>query len=170
MSQFPLGAIVQAGVRSEAGTTDKTVASLARNGVYRVDAHRAMLRQLAVTRDPNEVVAATVRRLEALRRAGIVQRVADGVWQVPDDLPQEGRKYDAQRSGDMTVELQSHLPIERQTRVIGATWLDRQLLTGAAGVSDVVAAYKTFFRQPAAVAGSERRNSGTVNLLLDSCP
>ncbi len=32
--------------------------------------------------------------------------------------------------------LQSHLPIERQTRVIGATWLDRQLIGGAAGVAD----------------------------------
>jgi hypothetical protein len=28
------------------------------------------------------------------------------------------------------VELRSHLPIERQTRVIGATWLDQQLIGG----------------------------------------
>jgi len=30
-----------------------------------------------------------VRRLEALRRAGIVERVADGTWRVPDDLPEQ---------------------------------------------------------------------------------
>jgi hypothetical protein len=31
------------------------------------------------------------------------------------------------------VELKSHLPIERQARVIGATWLDQQLIGGGVG-------------------------------------
>src|SRR5256885_6460062 len=78
---------------------------------------------LPICRDPQEVVAAHVRRLEALRRAGIVERVAEGLWKVPDDLPEQGRRYDAQRLGGVAVELKSHLPIERQARVIGATWL-----------------------------------------------
>jgi hypothetical protein len=43
-------------------------------------------------RDPQEVVAAHVRRLEALRRAGIVERVAEGLWKVPDDLAERGRR------------------------------------------------------------------------------
>ena len=33
------------------------------------------------------------------------------------------------------MELRSHLPIERQTRVIGATWLDQQLIGGASGIA-----------------------------------
>ena len=88
-------------------------------------------------RDPQEVVAAHVRRLEALRRAGIVERVAEGLWKVPNDLAERGRQYDAQRLGGVAVELKSHLPIERQARVIGATWLDQQLIGGAGGIAPV---------------------------------
>jgi hypothetical protein len=82
-------------------------------------------------RDAAADVNVHVRRLAALRRAGIVERLADGLWRVPADLPQQGRLYDLERGGDLVVELRSHLPIERQTRVMGATWLDRQLVTGA---------------------------------------
>ncbi|HAW62996.1 MAG TPA: type VI secretion protein, partial [Pseudomonas sp.] len=74
---------------------------------------------------------------EALRRAGIVERVAVGLWKVPDDLPEQGRRYDAQRLGGVAVELKSHLPIERQARVIGATWLDQQLIGGGSGLGDL---------------------------------
>ena len=79
--------------------------------------------QATPERGPKEIVDTHVRRLEALRRAGIVERVAEGVWRVPADLPKQGRKYDAQQLGGVSVELRSHLPIERQTRAIGATWL-----------------------------------------------
>lgn len=88
-------------------------------------------------RDPQEAVAAHIRRLEALRRAGIVERVAEGLWKVPDDLAERGRQYDAQRLGGVAVELKSHLPIERQARVIGATWLDQQLIGGGKGLGDL---------------------------------
>lgn len=77
------------------------------------------------------------RRLEALRRAGIVERMAEGVWKVPADLPEQGRQYDAQRLGGVAVELRSHLPIERQMRVIGATWLDQQLIGGGKGLGEL---------------------------------
>lgn len=63
--------------------------------------------------------------------------MAEGLWKVPDDLPQRGRQYDAQRLGGVAVELKSHLPIERQARVIGATWLDQQLIRGVRGVGDL---------------------------------
>lgn len=89
-------------------------------------------------RDPHEVVAAHVRRLEALRRAGIVEREAEGVWRIPGELAERGRQYDAQRLGDGVVgELKSHLPIERQARVIGATWLDQQLIGGGKGLGEL---------------------------------
>ena len=83
------------------------------------------------------MVASHVRRLEALRRAGIVERVAEGLWKVPGDLPEQGRRYDAQRLGGVAVELKSHLPIERQARVIGATWLDQQLIGGGSGLGNL---------------------------------
>ena len=37
--------------------------------------------------------------LQKLRRAGIVEREAEGVWRVPGDLAERGRQYDAQRLG-----------------------------------------------------------------------
>jgi hypothetical protein len=48
-----------------------------------------------------------------------------------------GPPYDAQRLGGVAVELKSHLPIERQARVIGATWLDQQLIGGGSGLGDL---------------------------------
>lgn len=35
------------------------------------------------------------------------------------------------------MELKSHLPIARQARVIGATWLDQQLIGGGKGLGDL---------------------------------
>lgn len=117
---------------------DKNIAALASNGLYRTDHHLAIEQGRAKPgRDPQEVVAAHVRRLEALRRAGIVERVADGLWKVPDDLAERGRQYDAQRLGGVAVELKSHLPIERQACVIGTTWLDQQLIGGGRGLGDL---------------------------------
>lgn len=37
----------------------------------------------------------------------------------------------------MVVDLKSHLPIERQARVVGATWLDQQLIGGGKGLGDL---------------------------------
>ncbi len=89
------------------------------------------------TRHPHVVVEAHIRRLKALRRAGLVERQTGGVWKVPNDLPERSRQYDEQRLGGVAVELKSHLPIERQTRVIGATWLDQQLIGGGKGLGDM---------------------------------
>ena len=69
--------------------------------------------------------------------ADLLERLAEGVWQVPADLPKQGRQYDAQRAGGVVVELKSHLPIERQARVIGATWLDQQLIGGGEGLGEL---------------------------------
>ena len=87
-------------------------------------------------RDPQEVVAAHIRRLEPASGRHC-ERVAEGLWKVPDDLAERGRQYDAQRLGGVAVELKSHLPIERQARVIGATWLDQQLIGGGSGLGDL---------------------------------
>lgn len=101
---------------------DRNIAALASDGLYRTAHHLAVAQGQAVPgRDPQEVVAAHLRWLEALRRVGVVERVAEGLWKVPGDLPEQGRQYDAQRLGGVAVELKSHLPIERQARVIGAT-------------------------------------------------
>ena len=137
LANYPTGAVVEARRSADVRAADKNIAALASDGLYRTDHHLAIAQGQAVPgRDPQEVVASHVRRLEALRRAGIVERVAEGLWKVPDDLPEQGRRYDAQRLGGVAVELKSHLPIERQARVIGATWLDQQLI-GGSGLGDL---------------------------------
>ena len=136
LGQFPAGAVVEARGTVEGRAVDKTIAGLAEGGLYRTGHHLALLSAKPARSDPQETVAAHVRRLEALRRAGLVERVTEGLWRVPADLPARARQYDAQRLSGGSVMLHSHLPIERQARVIGATWLDRQLIGGAAGVAD----------------------------------
>ncbi|RFP08382.1 DUF3363 domain-containing protein [Duganella sp. BJB488] len=138
LAQFPVGAVVEAHGSTEVRAADKNIVALAVDGLYRTDHHLAVTKAQATSkRDPHEVVEAHVRRLEALRRAGIVERVAEGVWRVPDDLPEHGRQYDAKRLGGVAVELRSHLPIERQTRAIGATWLDQQLIDDDKGLGEL---------------------------------
>lgn len=135
---YPSGAVVEVRGSAEIRAADRTIVALASDGLYRTDHHLAVAQgQAKADRDPQEVVATHVRRLEALRRAGIVERVAEGLWKVPDDLPERGRQYDAQRLGGVAVELKSHLPIEQQARVIGATWLDQQLIGGGRGLGDL---------------------------------
>lgn len=139
LEQYPTGAVVEVRGSADVRVADRNIAALAVDGVYRTDQHLALAQGQAVPgRDPRELVAAHVRRLEALRRAGIVERVNEGVWRVPDDLAERGRQYDTRRlGGGVVVELKSHLPIERQARVIGATWLDQQLIGGGRGLGDL---------------------------------
>jgi len=139
LEQYPTGAVVEVKGSAAPRAADKTIAALAVDGIYDTSQHLAVAKaQQNAERDPREVVEAHVRRLEALRRAGLVERLAEGVWRVPDDLPERGRQYDAQRlGGGVAVELKSHLPIKRQARVIGATWLDQQLIGGGKGLSDL---------------------------------
>ena len=138
LANYPTGAVVEVKGSADVRAADKNIAALASDGLYRADHHLAIEQGRAVPgRDPQEVVAAHVRRLEALRRAGVVERVAEGLWKVPDDMAERGRQYDAQRLGGVSVELKTHLPIERQVRVIGATWLDQQLIGGGRGLGEL---------------------------------
>jgi len=143
LEQYPSGAVVEVKGSAAVHAADKTIAALAADGLYHADHHLAVAKaqaqsQPTAERDPSEVVDAHIRRLEALRRAGIVEWLAEGVWQVPDDLPERGRQYDTQRlGGGVAVELKSHLPIELQARVMGATWLDQQLIGGGKGLRDL---------------------------------
>lgn len=142
LAQYPVGAVVEAQGSAEVRSADKHIAALAADGLYRTEHHLAVSKaqaqsQATAGRDPREVVDAHVRRLEALRQSGIVERVAEGVWRVPGDLPERGRQYDSQRLGGVAVELRSHLPIEQQARVLGATWLDQQLIGGGNGLGEL---------------------------------
>jgi type IV secretory pathway VirD2 relaxase len=127
LTGLPTNGIVEARPPGQEKPVDRNIATVAKDGVYQTADHIAQLKQ-AKDRDPRSAVDAHVRRLEALRRAGIVERLADGVWKVPPDLLQKARTHDAQKDKGVALELRSHLSIDRQVRAIGATWLDRQLV------------------------------------------
>lgn len=128
VSAMPLDGIVEARARSQERAVDRTIAELAHNGIYRTSEHFARVRGQTAS-DPQGTIDVHVRRLEALRRAAIVERLAEGVWRVPTDFISRGAAYDARRTGELVVNVRSRLPVERQTRALGATWLDRQLLS-----------------------------------------
>ncbi|WP_339846254.1 relaxase/mobilization nuclease and DUF3363 domain-containing protein [uncultured Halopseudomonas sp.] len=130
LGEFPMGAVVEATGVGKARAVDRDIAALTEEGLYRMNPHQIQRTLNTPGRNPEDVLTSHRRRLEALRRAGIVERLGDDVWRVPADLPEQGRQYDRQRSGGIAVTLKSHLSIERQARAIGATWLDQQLLDG----------------------------------------
>ena len=128
LSAFPVGGIVEARP-TPLRAADRNVVALSQNRTYRTEEHRLQLRAQGHTH-PDEIVDAHVRRLEALRRAGIAERTSEGIWRIPPDLVARGYAYDRQRSGGVDIQLHSHLSIDRQVTTMGATWLDRWLVDG----------------------------------------
>ncbi len=128
LSELPMGGIVEAKPPGQERAMDRDISSLAQGGIYHTADHLARLRQ-DTARGPQSTVDAYVRRLEALRQSGIVERVADGVWRVPPDFLSRAQAHDAQKAAGSTLELRSHLPLDVQVSSLGATWLDRQLVT-----------------------------------------
>lgn len=127
LSELPMHAIVEVKPPAQEKAVDRNIVGLSEDGIYRTASHLAQLRQ-AGDRDAQAAVEIHVRRLEALRRADVVERVADGVWKIPADLMQKALQHDARKAGGRVIELHSHLPIKQQVRAIGATWLDRNLV------------------------------------------
>ena len=81
--------------------------------------------------DPDGFVAAHVRRLEALRRAGIVERVGRrSLESFPLTSSTAPRAMGRTAPAVRLVELRSHLEVRSQARAVGATWLDRALIEG----------------------------------------
>lgn len=125
---LPEHAIVRiAPARAEVRAVDRTIAAVAKanGGVYSAEAHRL--------HDPDagrEFVQAHVRRLEAMRRAGVVDRLDDGTWTIAADHLERAAAYEARRLRDrpVTVEVLSPIPIQRLAHAEAVIWLDREAL------------------------------------------
>ncbi|WP_422035551.1 DUF3363 domain-containing protein [Reyranella sp.] len=126
------GMIVAAGA-AQAGprASDRNILAVAgKEGIYRPSKH---LEQAVATidrlgGDPSAYIGSHVRRLEALRRAGHVERIDDDQWRIPADLPERGQAFDLAR--DRTagrVIVLSSSGLDQQISHDGATWLDREL-------------------------------------------
>ncbi len=127
----PDGSIVRVTPKSvEPRKADRTVAEVAaaNAGRYTIDLH--------LRHDPGateEYAETHVRRLEAIRRAtGGVAREPNGAWIVAPDHLDRAVDYERQRarSAPVIVETLSHLSLDRQVDADGATWLDRELVSG----------------------------------------
>ena len=78
--------------------------------------------------DPEDYVRSHIRRLEALRRAGIVERLDNDGWRIPNDYLRRAQDYDTQRTKQLGLCILSPIDLDRQVTANGATWLDRELI------------------------------------------
>jgi type IV secretory pathway VirD2 relaxase len=103
----------------------------ANGGIYQPSLHLEATRDIIEQRhgDPDAFIRSHVRRLEALRRAGHVERIDADHWKIPGDIAERGMAYDAPgRPKDFGIRTLSTLDLDRQVGSDGATWLDHELV------------------------------------------
>ncbi|MBR1243509.1 relaxase/mobilization nuclease and DUF3363 domain-containing protein [Bradyrhizobium sp. AUGA SZCCT0274] len=106
---------------------DRTIADIAggNRGIYSTERHRAF--------DPKasgEYIAAHVRRLEAMRRQGLVERSGNGDWSVGVDHLERAGQFEAARRSQSPARITvlSWQSLDELPGASGATWLDRHLV------------------------------------------
>ena len=133
-----VGAIVEIGRAPAAPRpADRNIAELAKGtGEYRPSRHRTVAAAGGVRvpgGDYDAYVESHVRRLEALLRAGIVERVDADRWLIPDGFEARANAYDSGQGRRANVRVLSAYDLDRQVTSDGATWLDRQLVNRGQG-------------------------------------
>ncbi|MEH3036037.1 MAG: DUF3363 domain-containing protein [Sphingomonas adhaesiva] len=133
-----IGSIVEIGpAESTVRPADRAIAGMAEDGIYRPSRHleQARFGGRVPSGDYQGFVDAHVRRLEALRRAGIAERIDADRWRIPGDFEARAMAHDAGRGTRANIRILSTFDLERQIGSDGATWLDRRLI--GAGMSDL---------------------------------
>jgi len=118
----PRGAVIEVSAApQQARASDLVIADIAaRNGGYYSDG-------LHVEADPSasrNYREAHKRRLEGLRRAGLTQRRADGVWEIGADYLRRAAEFEASRGGGIKIQVRSWMALETQIEAHAETWLD----------------------------------------------
>jgi type IV secretory pathway VirD2 relaxase len=135
VDEAPVGSIVEVG-RAAAGRrpADRNILAMTDtvDRMYRPSEHLAAVRDTHIVREGHEegFVEAHIRRLEALRRAGIVERVDADHWRIPEHYAEQAQEYDARRSRQIAPRVLSIIDLDAQVTANAATWLDRGLLAG----------------------------------------
>ncbi|HEY4201556.1 MAG TPA: DUF3363 domain-containing protein [Devosiaceae bacterium] len=127
-----IGSVIEVGPPDTGSRpSDQSIAAIAEDGIYRPSRHleRAKFEGRVPGGDYEGFVDAHVRRLEALRRAGIAERIDADRWRIPEDFESRAAAYDAGRNRQASVRVLSVLGLEKQIGADGATWLDRRLVT-----------------------------------------
>ncbi|MBU2031546.1 MAG: DUF3363 domain-containing protein [Alphaproteobacteria bacterium] len=127
-----IGSVVEIGPADTAQRpSDRAIAANAEDGVYRPSRHleQAKFDGRVPGGDYDGFVDAHVRRLEALRRAGIVERIDADRWRIPEDFENKAAAFDAGRNRQGSIRVLSAFDLEKQIGADGATWLDRRLVS-----------------------------------------
>jgi len=127
-----IGSIIEIGPADTATRpSDRTIATIAEDGFYRPSRHleQAKFEGRVPGGDYKGYVDSHVRRLEALRRTGIVERIDADQWRIPEDFESRAAAYDAGRNRQASIRVVSTFDLEKQIGADGATWLDRRLVT-----------------------------------------
>ncbi|UVV70561.1 DUF3363 domain-containing protein [Brucella anthropi] len=128
-----IGSVIEIGrAEATARPSDRTIAAIAEDGIYRPSRHleQAKFEGRVPGGDYEGYVDAHVRRLEALRRAGIAERIDADQWRIPEDFESRAAAYDAGRSRQASVRVLSAFDLEKQIGADGVTWLDRRMIHG----------------------------------------
>ena len=129
-----IGSIVEVGqARARPRESDHNIAQYVREhggDTYEPSIHLSIARdRVRVPNDDHEgYVQAHVRRLEALRRAGIVERLDANTWRIPREFEERARAHDTLNSKQLGVRVLSLIDLDTQVATNGATWLDRELI------------------------------------------
>lgn len=106
--------------------SDRTIDKISRlnGGVYSLAAH---MNQDASARP--EFLKAHIRRLEAMRRAGLAKRRKDGTWRVPEYYLEKVTELESRRGKDSPVNARVLVrdSLQSLANTLGRTWLDEQL-------------------------------------------
>lgn len=133
-----IGSVIEIGPPdSGARPSDRAIAGMAEDGIYRPSRHleQARFDGRVPGGDYEGFVDAHVRRLEALRRAGIAERIDADQWRIPEDFEARAAAHDVGRNARANIRILSTFDLERQIGSDGAAWLDRRLV--GAGASDL---------------------------------
>ena len=120
----PLGAVVELSAQPrKPRKADRTIAEIADRGggLYSDELHAAA--------DPSASSAyrfAHERRLEALRRASIVNRNPQGAWEIGEDFLERTAEFEAAKSGGVAIKVHSWTSLKAQIEAHAETWLDRE--------------------------------------------
>lgn len=128
-----IGTVIEIGPAETASRpSDRAIAAIAEDGIYRPSRHleRAKFEGRVPSGDYEGYIDAHVRRLEALRRARIVERIDADQWRIPRDFVSRAAAYDAGRHPQVSVRVLSAVELDKQIGADGATWLDRRLVAG----------------------------------------
>ena len=133
----PRGSIVEIAAKAASPRqADQTIARIAaETGRVYSDAYHEAL-------DPSasaDYRLAHKRRLEALRRQGLVERGADGSWAIPPDYLERAAAHEAARGGLVSIRVRSWMALEAQVSDRAETWLDGPEMTGEAVRSENIA-------------------------------